>query len=53
MEKMNMVNCSDGANASRNDISKILTVYLMNGSVYINCICERQSKWPKKVKCFI
>jgi len=33
-----MVNPSDGANASRNETHEILTVNLMNRSVYIGCI---------------
>jgi len=33
-----MVNPSDEANASRNETSDILTVYLINRSVYIGCM---------------
>jgi len=33
-----MVYPNDGANASRNETNEILTVYLMNRSVYIGCI---------------
>jgi len=33
-----MVNPSDGVDPSRNDTNEIITVYLMNRSVYISCI---------------